>query len=304
MSRLAELEPGVALDRLCELCRRMLAASDLDARLTVVLASLAELFDVRHTMLFVPAGDDSLTTVASHGYPPGGVGASVPIGQGLVGMAAKRKRTLTVTNLERGLNMVRAIHTSATPAASDVRDIPFVGIVNAQSQLAVPLLIGDDLLGVLYAEDTRPGAYGHCHEQIVEIVAYALARDLSSESEAPIQHDASVAAPGGALPLRVQYYPADSSVFFDGEYVIKSLPGSILHRVLHDYVESGRVDFTLKELRLDPELQNHIGRDNLDARLILLRRRLQERFPFVRIVRTGRGRFRLELDRAAVLQKA
>ncbi len=301
---MAELEPGVALDRLCELSRRMLAASDLDARLTVALASLAELFDVRHTMLFVPAGDDGLTTIASHGYPPGGVGASVAIGQGLVGMAAERKRTLTVTNLERGLNMVRAIYGSATPAGGEVRDIPFVGIVNSQSQLAVPLLIGDVLLGVLYAEDTRPGAYGHRHEQVVEIVAHALARDLSSESEATVQHDASGVAPAGALPLQVQYYQADSSVFFDGEYVIKSLPGSILHRVLHDYVESGRVDFTLKELRLDPELQNHIGRDNLDARLILLRRRLQERFPFVRIARTGRGRFRLELDRVAVLQEA
>jgi signal transduction protein with GAF and PtsI domain len=299
---MAELDPGIALDRLWELSRRMLSASDLDARLTVALASLAELFDVRHTMLFVPAGDDGLTTIASHGYPPGGVGASVSIGQGLVGTAAERKRTLRVTNLQRGLNMVRAIHQS--PAPSQTRDIPFMGIVNSQSQLAVPLMIGDQLLGVLYAEDTRPGAYGLRHEQVVEIVAHELARDLSSESEATIQHDTSVAAPGGASPLQVQYYQADSSVFFDGEYVIKSLPGSILHRLLHDYVERGRADFTLKELRLDPELQNHIGRDNLDARLILLTRRLQERFPFVRITRTGRGRFHLEMDRTAVLQKA
>jgi adenylate cyclase len=301
---MAELEPGAALERLCELSRRMLAAADLDARLTVALASLAELFDVRHTMLFVPAGDDGLTTIASHGYPPGGVGASVSIGQGLVGMAAERKRTLRVTNLQRGLNMVRAIHQSAAPSQSQIRDIPFVGIVNSQSQLAVPLVIGDQLLGVLYAEDTQPGAYDHRHEQVVEIVAHALARDLLSESEATVHDDASVAASPGASPLQVQYYQADSSVFFDGEYVIKSLPGSILHRLLHDYVDSGRVDFTLKELRLDPVLQNHIGRDNLDARLILLRRRLEERFPFVRIARTGRGRFRLELDRTVLLQEA
>jgi GAF domain len=301
---MGELEPGIALERLCELSRRMLAASDLDARLTVALASLAELFDVRHTMLFVPAGDDGLTTIASHGYPPGGVGASVSIGQGLVGTAAERRRTLRVTNLQRGLSMVRAIYHAPSPSQGEIRDIPFVGIVNSQSQLAVPLTVADQLLGVLYAEDTQPGAFSHDHEYVVEIVAHALARDLASESEATVQQDASVAAPAGEGPLQVQYYQADSSVFFDGEYVIKSLPGSILYRLLHDHVESGRVDFTLKELRLDPVLQNHIGRDNLDARLILLRRRLQERFPFVRITRTGRGRFRLELDRRAVLQRA
>lgn len=300
---MAELEAGVALERLCELSRRMLDATHLDARLTVALESLAELFDVRHAMLFVPAGDESLTTIASHGYPPGGVGASVPLGQGPVGVAAQRKRSVRVTNLQRGLNMMRAIHQAPAADESRTRDIPFVGIVNCQSQLAVPLVIEDQLLGVLYAEDTRPGAFDRQHEQVLEIVAHALARDLLVESEGAAPDAASGAAAGAATPLQVQYYEDDSSVFFDGEYVIKSLPGSILYRLLREHVESGRVDFTLKELRHDPMLQNHLGRDNLDARLILLRRRLEERFGFARIVRTGRGRFRLELDRAAVLQK-
>jgi adenylate cyclase len=299
-----ELEADVTLERVCELSRRMLAATHLDARLTVALESLAELFGIRHTMLFVPSGDEGLTTIASHGYPPGGVGATVSIGQGVVGVAAERKRTLRVTNLQRGLNMMRAIHQMPSRSENETRDIPFVGIVNCQSQLAVPLVIEDQLLGVLYAEDTRPGAFGREHEHLVEIDSHALARDLLIESEGTIHHETPDAAPRSATPLAVQYYEADSSVFFDGEYVIKSLPGSILYRLLREHVKTGRVDFTLRELRLDPALQNRIGRDNLDARLILLRRRLEERFPFVRVTRTGRGRFRLELDRTAVLQTA
>jgi hypothetical protein len=42
--------------------------------------------------------------------------------------------------------------------------------------------------------------------------------------------------------------------------------------------------------------------DNLEARLILLRRRLEDQCGFIHIVKTGRGRFRLNVDREIALR--
>jgi adenylate cyclase len=41
--------------------------------------------------------------------------------------------------------------------------------------------------------------------------------------------------------------------------------------------------------------------DNLEARLVLLQRRLAENSPQLRIEKTGRGRFRLQVERPVTL---
>jgi hypothetical protein len=104
-------------------------------------------------------------------------------------------------------------------------------------------------------------------------------------------------------PLLVRRYAFNDSVFVDNEYLIKGVAGAILWKLVREHAAGRRADFTNRELRLDPTLKLPDISDNLEARLILLARRLEERVPTMRIVKTGRGRFRLDVSRPLKLSE-
>jgi len=283
--------PGT-LEALARLTAEVLAIADLDTRITEVLASLERYFGYRHCMLLVPSDDGAeLTMLACHGYP-GGVGAAVQLGHGVIGVAGERRRALRVNNVPRELQLFKV------SAGVPDKVIPLPGLSEVGSQAAVPASLDDRLALVLYVEDEEPGRYGPDDTHVLEVVAGLLALAVGDAME---DGDSATTIPKGSRAagplLRVRYYPADDSVFFDDEYVIKSLPGRILFRLLGIQKATGRCEFTKKELRLDASLKLPPVRDNLDTRLILLRRRLAERFPGVEIVPVGRGRVALRVDR-------
>ena len=108
---------------------------------------------------------------------------------------------------------------------------------------------------------------------------------------------ASAASGTCSETMPVRHYAADGSVFIGDDYLIKGVAGAIFCKLLRDYVSEQRTDFTNRELRLDPSIRLPDVSDNLEARLILLSRRLAERCDFLRIEKTGRGRFRLVVAR-------
>ena len=78
----------------------------------------------------------------------------------------------------------------------------------------------------------------------------------------------------------------------------------VLNHMLRAHVESGRTGFTNRELRLSTSLRLPEFKDNLETRLILLRRRLEERGSPVRLHRPGRGMIELHLDGEPLLEDA
>jgi hypothetical protein len=93
------------------------------------------------------------------------------------------------------------------------------------------------------------------------------------------------------------------SLAADDVYVIKGVAGRMLWRVVSTYVEEHRDEFSNKESRLVQNIGLPAIKDNLEARLIALRKRLEERKAGLSLEKAGRGRFRLQVDRELLLQR-
>lgn len=287
------------------LTARISRAVSLDELLNVTLVAFRDIFGFDHSMLLVPMAPDRLVTIASRGYGETGVGAEVAFGDGLIGTVAREQRPLRGAG-SRDLGYGRAIRERvvATGGAAALRpEIPLPGLPDAVSQLALPLLIGDRLVAVLALESRDPLAFDEWHEAFLQIVAnqVALAIDrLASDADDAGEPEPAAAA---VVPLRLTYYRSDECVFVGDEYLVRNVPGKILWKLVTAYVRDKRTRFSNRELRLDAQLGLPELRDNLESRLILLRRRLEEKCPAIRMLPAGRGRFVLEITAPLELEE-
>jgi adenylate cyclase len=103
-------------------------------------------------------------------------------------------------------------------------------------------------------------------------------------------------------PFKVVHHTYDDSIFIDGSYLIKGVAGRLLVHLLGLHLREGRATFTNREMRLSDELRLPEFKDNLETRLLLLRRRLDEKAAPIRLRQTGRGRLSLELTGPAHLE--
>ena len=126
--------------------------------------------------------------------------------------------------------------------------------------------------------------------------------DREEEGGASVEATAERAGPGkDGATAHVTFHDRSGSLFIDGDYVIRGVPGRILNAMLREHEDSGRTEFSNKELRLNRSLGLPAGKDNLEARLLTLRRRLEARDDPFRLESVGRGRLRLTVDRPVQL---
>lgn len=299
------------------LASRIAAHTDLAALLDDMLAALDEELDIRHSMLLLlDAGGQRpprLFMVASRGYDASGLGSEIPLGHGVIGVAAAHRAPIRISHFTAEYTYGRAIREEilASGMAEQLEsEIPLPGLAAPRSQLAVPIVVTDQVVGVLYAESAEDKHFSFEDEDLLVGLAAQLGASiallrLAAETHAePAAEAAPVSRPSSGNPVRVRHYPVNDSVFIDDEYLIKGVAGAILWKLAHEFAAGRRSEFTNRELRLDPSLHLPDISDNLEARLILLARRLQERCPRLRIVKTGRGRFRFEADTALQLEQA
>lgn len=292
----------MSAEALAELSTRLGRCPDLDTLVSTALRGLADLFGYRNSLLLLLDETGSqLYTIASHGYDTEGIGSEVKVGEGVIGMAADRATPMRVGNLSRMLAYARRVRQSYEQHGLEApgQEIPLPGLTDADSQVAVPAMVLGQLVGVLAIESAQRSAFGPDDEALLVVVATLVASaieiDAANERAAPGVAPPVAAEPAttAAVTTRVKFFAVDGSTFVDGDYLIKGVAGRILWSLLGHYEREGRVEFTNREVRLDPSLELPEFRDNLESRLILLKRRLEERDAAIRIEKTGRGRFRL-----------
>jgi adenylate cyclase len=314
---------------------RLARCTSLDEALNSVLATLSDFAGVEYAMVLMhDSSTQRLYTVASSGYRTSGVGSEIGMGQGVIGVAARERTPVRIMHMTNAYLYSQAMRSSFEANVPDIEaatEIPYPGLAEPHSQLAVPVLSAGRLLGVLFVESPNELQFGFEDEDMLVSMAGHLgaAIDLmhasteaaetapaigtpaaSGSSSASASAFASVMASASASAstsasansaasavLQLRRFASNDSVFIGDTYLIKGVAGAILWKLLKDHAQHGRTEFSNRELRLDSTLRLPDVTDNLEARLVLLRRRLCEHGPYIRIEKTGRGRFRLALQR-------
>ena len=290
---------------------RLARCQALDEALNAVMETLSQGLGIEHAMvLMLDESGQGLYTVASTGYARSGVGSELRIGQGVIGVAARERTPVRIGHMTHASIYSQAMRGAA--GADAATEIPYPGLAQPHSQLAVPVMSAGRVLGVICAEseqdlrfafedeDALVAVAGHLGA-VIDVMRHSDEAREAEAAQAPAQAHETRAA---ARPLQVRHFASNDSIFVGDDYLIKGVAGAILWKLLREHAGQGRTEFTNRELRLDPAIGLPEVGDNLEARLVLLRRRLEEYGPDLRIEKTGRGRFRLLVNRPVTLADA
>lgn len=249
-------------------------------------------------LLLADPSTKNLLTHATFGYQQSGIGSEVNWGKGLIGLCAQHHRALQISGLREGVRYAQAVKKTLIDQATDDR-IALPGLANPAAQTAVPIQSFGELQGVLFVESETKSYWNRRDLLILSVFANILALGLRSfantldvirplnlelkkEDEKPIEWN-------------FRYVDEEDVIFVNNNYLIKNIPAKILRYLIESYCHHGRTEFSNMELRAEKNLQLPDYKDNLEARLILLRKRLEDQDSGIRLISTGRGKFKITI---------
>ena len=133
---------------------------DLDLIFSNMLEALKDTFEFNYSMILLYEEEEGLLRVAAHhGYKEDGIGAEVKVGEGIIGVVAKRKKLMRMTNIGAQVAYMTAVKTQMNEKDKSESTIKLPGLANVQSQVAIPMLNHDRLIGVLAVESDRANVF-------------------------------------------------------------------------------------------------------------------------------------------------
>ncbi len=148
---------------------------NLDEIFGVVLRTMDELFGFHHSMiLLLDDSGEALSVAASRGYEGGPTSGRVPVGTGLVGVVAKKRQLMRLGNLGRQRAYLSTIREQMEQAGrgGELGVSPSLpGLPDVESQIGIPLLIKDTLIGVFFVESVEQRVFSEEDEALITVVA-------------------------------------------------------------------------------------------------------------------------------------
>ena len=96
------------------------------------------------------------------------------MGQGVIGVVAKRRRIIRMGNIGASMAYVSAVRArmAEVEGEADLHEmVKLPGLPNVQSQIGIPLLAKKQLIGVFAVESSRPNAFDDLDEMLLTILA-------------------------------------------------------------------------------------------------------------------------------------
>ncbi|TGK22566.1 adenylate/guanylate cyclase domain-containing protein [Leptospira kmetyi] len=146
---------------------------DLDLIFERIMKVMDEVFGFKHAMILMgEENSELLKVVASRGYEQSGIGATVEFGKGVIGVVAKKRKIMRMVGISTQMRYAEQIGQSM---GMEEKKIKLPGLKDAKSQIAIPLLVKEKLLGVFAVESEEINAFKLLDEMILSIVGNQIA---------------------------------------------------------------------------------------------------------------------------------